>query len=66
MDAALAQSHGPARGARLLLEHCAVLDGQEPRPEANDRLRELIGRDRANLLVSALAPSRGGRYRNVA
>jgi hypothetical protein len=62
MDAALAQNT-PARGARLLLAHCAVLEARGERPAAGERLRELIGYDLANLLVSALTPTRGPRRR---
>ena len=64
MDAALAQSRAPSRGADLLLAHCASLDGDQ-RPAANDRLRALIGTELTSLLVRALAPGRGGRSRDA-
>jgi len=65
MDAALAQSKPPGRGASLLLAHCAVLDDDRRAP-AQKRLRAVLGHELANLLVSALAPGRGGRFRDVA
>jgi hypothetical protein len=65
MDAALAHSKSPVKGARLLLAHCAVLDDDRRAP-AQKRLRAALGHELANLLVSALAPGRGGRYRDVA
>ena len=63
MPAALAQPNGPSRGAGLLLAHCALLDARGERPAAGERLRELLGRDLANMLVSALTPTRGPRRR---
>ena len=61
MEAAVAHLNGPSRGAGLLLAHCAVLDGRGERPAAGDRLRELLGRELATMLVAALTPSRGPR-----
>lgn len=67
MDAALAQSTAPSRGARLLLDHCAILDADERRIEPQQRLSDLLGSDLAGLLVRALAGGRGAsRYRDVA
>ena len=65
MDAALAQSDAPARGARLLLAHCAVLEDDRRAP-AQKRLRAALGHDLANLLVTALAGRNHRRYRDVA
>jgi hypothetical protein len=45
-----------ARGAALLIAHCAALDGDERAPVA-DRLHQLIGSDLTRLLVVALASS---------
>lgn len=65
MAAASAHTNAPTRGASLLLAHCAVLDDDRRAP-AQKRLRAALGHDLANLLVTALAPGRGRRYRDVA
>lgn len=51
----------PGRGAELLLEHCAALDAEPPRPTAHERLERLVGGYLARLLVGALTGSRRGR-----
>ena len=59
MDAALASSRGPERGARLLIAHCETLG--ESRVPAAARLAAMIGDDLARRLVSALAKSQPPR-----
>ena len=49
----LANAHPTARGATLLLEHCAALD-VERRPSARSRLERAVGDKLANLLVGGL------------
>jgi hypothetical protein len=63
MPAPTAHPHGRARGAELLLEHCAALDRlDEARTPAVERLELELGGDLATLLVSALtANGAGGR-----
>jgi hypothetical protein len=49
-------AHPTARGAGLLLEHCAALDRfDESRPTALLRLERAVGGEFARLLVGALA-----------
>ena len=50
-----ADAHPTARGAMLLLEHCAALDVDERRPSARSRLERVLGGKLAGLLVGALA-----------
>ena len=45
------------RGSDLLLRHCYALTNVE-RPQAYERLEELVGEELARMLVSALAPRR--------
>jgi hypothetical protein len=49
-----ASAHPTARGAMLLLEHCAALDLDERRPTARWRLERVLGSELAHLLVRAL------------
>jgi hypothetical protein len=52
----------PARGAALLLEHCAALERLDhARPSAFERLQGALGGDLARLLVRALAGGHRGR-----
>jgi len=49
-------AHPTARGATLLLEHCAALDRfDESRPTARFRLELAVGGKFAHMLVGALA-----------
>jgi hypothetical protein len=50
----LANAHPTARGATLLLEHCAALDIDERRPSARSRLERAVGDKLATLLVGGL------------
>lgn len=51
-----AESHSPDRGALLLLEHCAALERFDAaRPQAFERLEEILGGELARRLVIALA-----------
>jgi hypothetical protein len=56
MDAA--DRHHPARGSELLIEHCAALDAEHPRPNARERLERIVGGYLARLLVGALSGRR--------
>jgi hypothetical protein len=48
----------PARGAELLIHHCARIAGdEEPRVPARVRLEEALGNEFASLLVGALTPA---------
>jgi len=50
------------RATRLILEHCAILNGLEAvEPTASLRLRQAIGEELAKLLLNALA----GDHRRV-
>ena len=51
----------PARGADLLIEHCAALDTSCSRLSANERLERMVGGSLARLLVGALQGPRGSR-----
>jgi hypothetical protein len=57
MDAALTPQH-PARGAGLLLAHCAAVSALEREP-ARIRLEAVVGGDLARLLVFALSGAHG-------
>ena len=53
-------AHPTARGALLLLEHCAALDRfDETRPSALARLESAVGGKFARLLVGALSGDHG-------
>jgi hypothetical protein len=56
MDAA--ENRHPARGADLLIEHCAALDAEHAQPTARERLERLVGGYLARLLVGALSARR--------
>ena len=56
-----AEPHSPARGAELLMEHCAALDAEPRQPTASERLERIVGSYLARLLVGALSASRRGR-----
>ena len=53
-----ADSHHPARGSDLLIEHCAALDEEHPAPIARDRLERILGGYLTRLLVGALSGRR--------
>lgn len=54
----------PARGAALLLEHCAAFERlDQARLPARDRLRSVVGVELAGLLLRALSGDHRGRSR---
>jgi len=60
-------AHPTARGAVLLLEHCAALDRlDETRPSAVARLERAVGDKLAHMLVGALTGDHGLRPRDLA
>jgi hypothetical protein len=61
-----ADSHIPARGADLLLEHVASLDPVEYQgPTARERLERIVGGYLARMLVGALSSGRRHRRRSI-
>ncbi|MDQ2983614.1 MAG: hypothetical protein M3R70_06795 [Actinomycetota bacterium] len=62
-----AAAHTPAaRGAALLLAHCAVAPGDQARTPVIERLRAAIGPDLTRLLLIALAGDHSMRSRERA
>jgi hypothetical protein len=61
MEAAF-ETTDPARGAGLLLAHCAAIERlDDARPPAFERLQGVLGGDLARFLVGALAGDHRGR-----
>ena len=54
-----------ARGAKLLLVHCAALNRGDGRVPVGDRLRQLLGTELTRLLLVALAGDHGMRSREL-
>ena len=54
-----------ARGARLLLAHCASLNRDGDGPAPVERLRQLLGAELTRLLLVALAGDHGMRSRGL-
>ena len=63
--ATAAQSHGQ-RVAERLLDHCAVIDLDDLRPTAGERLEQVIGHDLARLLRVALLGEYRSNWRSLA
>jgi hypothetical protein len=59
-------AHPTARGAMLLLEHCAALDVDDRRPSARSRLERVLGCDLTRLLVGALTRDHSMRLGGLA